>query len=72
MMDVVEKVSDRIILIANGNIVADGTIQELKDGGTDNLEQIFSRLTSSGNFIEKADALAAAMNDRQTNYPAQP
>ncbi len=64
MMDVVEKVSDRIVLINNGSIVADGTIEELKQGGTDSLEQIFSRLTSSGNQGQKADDLAAAMNDR--------
>lgn len=64
MMDVVEKVSDRIILINNGAIIADGTIEELKQGGTDSLEQIFARLTSSGNQVQKADNLAAAMNDR--------
>ena len=64
MMDVVEKVSDRIILINNGNILADGTITDLKEGGNDSLEQIFSRLTSSGNQVQKADDMAAAMNDR--------
>jgi len=62
MMDVVEKVSDRIVLINNGSIIADGTFEELKQGGTDSLEQIFSRLTSSGNQVQKADDLAAAMN----------
>ena len=62
MMDVVEKVSDRIVLINNGSIIADGTITELKEGGTDSLEQIFSRLTSSGNQVQRADDLAAAMN----------
>jgi ABC-2 type transport system ATP-binding protein len=30
MMDVVEKVSDRILLINQGSIIADGTIEELK------------------------------------------
>jgi len=64
MMDVVEKVSDRIVLINNGSIIADGTIDELRNGSTDSLEQIFSRLTSSGNQIQKADDLAAAMNSR--------
>ena len=64
MMDVVERVSDRIVLINNGNIIADGTIDELRQGSGDSLEHIFSRLTSSGNQIQKADDLAAAMNDR--------
>ncbi|MEL6718416.1 MAG: ABC transporter ATP-binding protein [Bacteroidota bacterium] len=45
MMDVVEKVSDRIVLINDGNIVADGTFEELKRQGGGSLEQIFSTLT---------------------------
>jgi len=64
MMDVVEKVSDRIILIDKGSIIADGTVTELKQGGSDSLEQIFSRLTSVGDQARMADDLAAAMNDR--------
>jgi ABC-2 type transport system ATP-binding protein len=64
MMDVVEKVSDRIVLISNGSIIADGTIEELKQSNADSLEQIFSRLTSGGNQVQEADDLAAAMNDR--------
>ncbi len=64
MMDVVEKVSDRIVLINNGGIVADGTISELRQASNDSLEQIFSRLTSSGDQVQQADDLAAAMNDR--------
>ncbi len=64
MMDVVEKVSDRIILINNGTIIADGTIEELRQGNSDTLEQIFSRLTSNGDFVQRADDLAAAMSDR--------
>ncbi len=62
MMDVVEKVSDRIVLINNGSIIADGTIQELREGSADTLEHIFSRLTSGGNQVQNADDLAAAMN----------
>ena len=64
MMDVVEKVSDRIVLINNGSIIADGTIDELRQNSADSLEQIFSRLTSSGNQVQQADNMAAAMNDR--------
>jgi ABC-2 type transport system ATP-binding protein len=64
MMDVVEKVSDRIILLNNGSIMADGTIDELRQNSADSLEQIFSRLTSAGNQVQKADDMAAAMNDR--------
>ena len=61
MMDVVEKVSVRIVLIDQGAIIADGTITELRAGGNDSLEQIFSRLTSGGDQVQVADDLAAAM-----------
>jgi len=67
MMDVVEKVSDRIILIDKGNIIADGTIQELRQNSTDSLEQIFSKLTSGGNQVENADAFASAINSSNSN-----
>lgn len=51
MMDVVERVSDRIVLIKDGRIVADGSIEALRGEGSQSLEEIFSRLTSgaSGN-----------------------
>ena len=65
MMDVVEKVSDRIVLINNGSIIADGTIDELRENSADTLEQIFSRLTSNGGQVQKADDLTAAMNAGQ-------
>jgi ABC-2 type transport system ATP-binding protein len=67
MMDVVEKVSDRIILINNGTIIADGTIEQLRQNSSDSLEQIFSKLTSTGNLTEKADAFASALSDKNTN-----
>lgn len=47
MMDVVEKVSDRIVLIDKGTIIADGSIDELRKDSSDSLERIFSKLTSS-------------------------
>ncbi len=61
MMDIVEKVSDRIVLIDNGSIIADGTIDQLKRDNADTLEQIFSRLTSNGDQVRIADDLATAM-----------
>ncbi len=45
MMDVVEKVSDRIVLINDGQIVAQGTLEELRQSSGDSLEAIFSQLT---------------------------
>lgn len=46
IMEVVEKISSRIVLINNGEIVADGSFEELKEKSTeDSLEEIFNQLT---------------------------
>jgi ABC-2 type transport system ATP-binding protein len=46
IMDVVEKVSDRIVLINNGKIAVDGSFEELKNSKNENsLEEIFNQLT---------------------------
>ncbi|XZF15164.1 ABC transporter ATP-binding protein [Chitinophagaceae bacterium MMS25-I14] len=67
MMDVVEKVSDRIILIDKGNIIANGTIEELRQNGGDSLEQIFSRLTAGDDLTQRADDIAAALQNGFNN-----
>ncbi|GEP93746.1 ABC transporter ATP-binding protein [Chitinophaga cymbidii] len=56
MMDVVEKVSDRIVLINEGSIVADGTFEQLKQAEADTLEKIFANLTGSQSLTNVADA----------------
>jgi ABC-2 type transport system ATP-binding protein len=61
MMDVVERVSDRIVLIDGGTIIADGTISELRGEGAASLEQIFSRLTSKENIGDRVSDIAAAL-----------
>ncbi len=46
IMDVVEKISSRIILLHDGKIAADGTFEELKQQNSEgSLEQIFNQLT---------------------------
>ncbi|MDF2672275.1 MAG: transporter [Clostridiales bacterium] len=46
IMDVVEKISSRIILLNDGQIVADGSFEELKDKCSEgSLEEIFNQLT---------------------------
>jgi len=62
LMDVVEKVSDRIILINQGNIVADGTFDEIKGTGNDeSLEKLFARLT--GNEVDHSLEISEAFNN---------
>ncbi|MBK0383382.1 ABC transporter ATP-binding protein [Pedobacter sp. SD-b] len=62
MMDVVEKVSDRILLINNGEIVADGTFEDLKAGGDQTLENIFAKLTGKEEGNKDASDVLSALN----------
>ncbi|WP_293956689.1 MULTISPECIES: ABC transporter ATP-binding protein [unclassified Sphingobacterium] len=60
MMDVVEKVSDRILLINQGSIIADGTIEELKTEANESLEHIFAKLTHNGsNTLDVSNIIRA-------------
>ncbi len=47
LMDVVEKISDRIIIINQGQVIADGTFAELQHQRPESLEQLFSELTGN-------------------------
>lgn len=61
LMDVVEKISDRIILIDQGRVIADGSFDELnKLSNDENLEKMFTRLTGNTNHGEKAEAFINA------------
>lgn len=49
VMDVVERVCDRIIILNKGKIIADGTFEQLQAGAQGaSLEHLFTRLTSEG------------------------
>ncbi|MCW3073774.1 MAG: transporter ATP-binding protein [Flaviaesturariibacter sp.] len=64
MMDVVEKVSDRIVLIDQGRIIANGTISELRDQqGDTSLEQIFAKMTGKDSLSTTADELMRALEN---------
>ncbi len=55
IMDVVEKISDRIILINQGIVVADGSYEELSQGkDTTSLEQLFTFLTGKSDHSQRA------------------
>jgi len=62
MMDVVEKVSDRILLINKGEIIADGTFESLKQNHSDTLERIFSKLTGREDSSSETDAIINAFD----------
>jgi len=64
MMDVVEKVSDLIVLIHQGTVIAQGTIQALQaqSGNNSSLENIFAQLTSNDTMGHAASDLIQAIN----------
>lgn len=57
-MDVVEKISNRIVLLVNGEVVADGSFEELKQQSQSqegSLEGIFNQLTGFNEHEEIAE-----------------
>jgi ABC-2 type transport system ATP-binding protein len=65
MMDIVEKVSEKIVLIDQGTIVANGTFAELKAQlGDSSLEQMFANLTASTSLSGAADNIMDAMHSQ--------
>lgn len=47
LMDVVEKISDRIMIINKGEMIANGTFDELNSQAGSSLEKIFTQLTGN-------------------------
>jgi ABC-2 type transport system ATP-binding protein len=62
LMDIVERISDRIILINNGIVIADGTFDEMKDGNNKSLEQLFSELTGKTDNEQKSQSILNIFN----------
>jgi ABC-2 type transport system ATP-binding protein len=64
IMEVVEKISDRIILINNGEIIADGNFEELKNNYKESsLESIFNELTGFHQYKELAENFISIVNE---------
>lgn len=62
IMEVVEKLSNRIILLKDGEIVADGTMEDLKNQlPEDSLEQIFNKLTGFNQHEEIAKEIVSTI-----------
>ena len=56
LLDVVERTCDRIVIIDQGRVVADGTLVELQaSSGEGSLERIFNKLTSHTDLEERAE-----------------
>lgn len=64
IMEVVEKISNRIILINGGQIVADGTFAELqKKSSEGSLEEIFNQLTGFNQYKEIASDFISVLKE---------
>ena len=64
IMEVVEKISDRIILINNGEIVADGNFEELKSNYKESsLESIFNEVTGFHQYKELAENFISVVKE---------
>ncbi|MGR3762591.1 ABC transporter ATP-binding protein [Rossellomorea sp. NS-SX7] len=62
IMDVVEKISSRIVLLHNGMIVADGSFEELKNTNSEGtLEEIFNQLTGFNEHKETAQKIVSVV-----------
>lgn len=64
IMDVVEKLSDRIVIINKGEVIADGTFESLQQqASSGSLENIFTALTGNQEHESTAGAFISIIND---------
>lgn len=64
IMDVVERISNRIILINNGQIAADGSFKQLKENSKEgSLEQIFNQITGFDEYETLANQFVSIVED---------
>lgn len=65
LMDVVEKISDRIVLINKGTVIANGPFNELKaQQSSGSLEQLFNQLTGNDQHTSVAEEFIQVLNNR--------
>jgi len=63
ILDVVERVCERVVIIHEGRIVADGTVAELRErSGAPTLEGAFNRLTATENLLARAEEFARVLS----------
>lgn len=64
IMDVVEKISNRIILLNDGQVVADGSFEQLKENSEEgSLEQIFNQITGFNEYEAIAEEFVSIVEE---------
>lgn len=64
IMEVVEKISDRIIVLNDGNIAADGNFEEIKNSSFDgSLEEIFNDITGFDEHTELSNEFVRILKE---------
>ncbi len=67
IMEVVEKISDRILLLQSGEIVADGSFEELRTQSAEgSLQEIFNQLTGFNEHAEIAEKFVDILRRRSS------
>jgi ABC-2 type transport system ATP-binding protein len=62
VLDVVEKICDRALIIHKGHLIAEGTVEELKSStGQTTLEDVFRRLTGSAGTNPGVSTIVASL-----------
>ncbi len=62
ILDVVERICERVVIIHRGVILEDGTVPEiLERSKTPSLEQAFNQLTSTENLAQRAEDMARTL-----------
>jgi len=65
IMEVVEKISDRIILLAEGKVIADGSLESLREQNHEaTLEGLFTDLTGFTDHEELAAEFISVLEER--------
>jgi ABC-2 type transport system ATP-binding protein len=65
ILDVVERVCDRIAILAHGKLLAEGSLDDLRrqagSGGDETLDRVFQTLTAGEDPVARAAALLEGM-----------
>lgn len=69
IMDTVQQVSDRIMILNDGQVIADAPFDQLKTESSANLEELFNQLTGATNHQDLARDMVSLMKGEAVDDP---